>query len=699
MTELNIKLGRFTLKTLLGKGGFGEVYKAYDPKLDRDVALKVLHQGLMADLSFINKARKEASLVQQIQHPNVVKIFELGEADGRAYIEMEFIDGRPLSEFIKSGRRFNIGQIVSFVEQISSALDATHAKNIVHRDVKPANILIDKSGLVHLVDFGLAHAAKSSLGSSSTSAGIGTAMYMSPEQAMGRTGDKTTDIYSLGIVTFELLTGQLPFEADNLPGYIAAHLNQKPPDPKKINSAVTIPMRDVIYKVLSKSPAGRYKSAGDFAHALKLASEKPEARRNIAGGCVVTVLATVLFLILVIAGMVFGPFSEQAQQIVDGVIPSNLFATDIPNYMPTRTPMATETQAPPAPTEIVVPTFTQQSVLPDNLPTITAPAPVLPTATNVPLPQPTNTPLVISPGGELPNLLGTSVRLETLNGQNTGITVQIVDGAGNPVSGHWLKASTQKQDLAGNWVVDEDKKAGYTDDIGQIFFDLAPGNYIVATDLRGYNWGNASGIQGQANIPVEAGKNTRLTITLGRLAVGFLRGDGSVITGQYVAIFQQKIDLAGNWVADNQVYNGYTDNSGVLSVDLAPGYYIVASDLRGYNWGDASDRMGKASIAIQPGQENRLVVHIGQLQIGLKDFNGNPVKGQWVGIYKQKQDISGKPIQGDRVEDGYTDNTGIFIADLTPGEYAVNVRDVYLYSIQVVSGKITFTDGAQWQVK
>lgn len=377
MPEMNVTFGRFTLKAMLGKGSFGEVYKAFDPNLNKDVALKVLHQGLMQDVGFLKKAAREASLVSKIQHPNVAKIHELGETDGRAYISMEFIDGWPLSRILQTGKRFNVGQVISLIEQIASALDATHKSTIVHRDVKPANIMIDRSGQAHLVDFGLAYAAKSSLGASSNIASLGTAAYMSPEQANGQVGDKKTDIYSLGIVAYELLTGKLPFEEENLPGYIGAHINKQPPDPLKLNPAITRPMRDVLMKVLSKKPESRYASASVFAHALQAASEKTESNRFGLRGCLVTGLVMLLLVaVFALGGLAWNYFNGQilAAPVRDetaNATVDSLFAS------PTR-------ENTPIPASPLEPTFTPES--PVNVP---------------PAEPPTNTP---SPTDALPTI-------------------------------------------------------------------------------------------------------------------------------------------------------------------------------------------------------------------------------------------------------------------------------------------------------
>ena len=183
------------------------------------------------------------------------------------------------------------------------------------------------------------------------------------------------------------------------------------------------------------------------------------------------------------------------------------------------------------------------------------------------------------------------------------------------------------------------------------------------------------------------------------MTAGFLRGDGTVITDQYVRVFTQKKDLAGNWVVDDEAGSGYTDNAGIFVLDITPGYYIVGSNFNGYNWGTASDLNGMASVAMQSGQETRLIVSLGQLQVGIKDVNGNPLAGKYVAVSFQTVNVSGSAALGDKAASGYTDNTGIYAADLTPGKYAISFDDVVLYNVEVSAGRITFSDGAQWQFK
>ena len=551
MTELNIAFGRFMLKSLLGKGSFGEVYKAYDPQMKKEVALKVLHQGLMADLSFVNKARKEAGLVKQIQHPNVVKIFQLGEADGRAYIEMEFIDGQPLSELIKSGRRFNVEQIVSLIEQISSALEATHAKKIIHRDVKPANILIDKSGMAHLVDFGLAHAAKSSIGSSSTSVGLGTAMYMSPEQALGRTGDKTSDVYSLGVVAFELFTGRSPFQADNLPGYIQAHLHQNPPDPMKLNPGISKEIQKVLFKVLSKNSTSRYKSTGEFTQALRQASEKPEAGSDKLRGCLVGTLVLIATIALVAWAFTAGSFRDPTQKQVDLVLSVNMTATGLPE--------------------------TPSYVIPNSNSILTPTALFTPEA---------------SPTPEIIPFDNITTKIERYSG-STGFIIQMT-GGGTPLQVTTrIDIAQAAQAISGEWTLDPLHTSSKTYELdfnGQAKDDVQPGYYILYTSSPGAGFDHLRGTWGISGLvfgnerqlvpfTVMSGKITKVTISLAKLEIGVLSPGGHAVFGELVQVYCQGQDVAGNPVGleksgcDN-IYHK-TNTTGIATFYLGAGTYIV----------------------------------------------------------------------------------------------------------------------------
>jgi len=686
MTDPNPTFGRFSLQRSLGKGSFGEVWQARDPQLNRDVAIKVLHQGLISDARFIQNATREAQLVGKIDHPNIIKIYEVGEIAGRVYIEMEYIDGQPLSVLLASGKKLTFGQALAIIDQLASALDASHAKKIIHRDVKPANLLVDKQGNIHLVDFGLAHAALSSLGPSSDLVGIGTAMYMSPEQAAGRAGDQTSDVYSLGVIAYELFTGRLPFQADNLLGYIKAHVDQKPPYPSQINPAISNDLQKALLKALNKESAKRFRSAGDFARALHRATERPFKKAKKDGGSRLGLVVALALVLIVMCGAVYLAGKQSYPQLL------RLAAGDIAGALPTPntvevTQSAILTQPPGAG---VIPA-TQSPALP----TEPNQAPILPAAAN---------PLATLAPVEPNQPIVQAVSLQLLGGANAAaglgrLTVLVRNGLGEPIKDQYVRLYSQKKDLSGAWVIDQSLKDGYTDNAGQVNFEAGPGNYIVRSDFRGYNFGNATDVQGQVDVPVQAGQTTQITISLGRLMVGFLRGDNSVVEGQYVRIYMQKQDLAGNWVVADSPSDGHTDNSGVIYFNLTPGNYIVASDFQGYNWGNAGDVEGMASVAVQPGQETRLIYALGQLAVGLVDANGQPQADQYIRIYQQVKDVNGNPAAGDEASNGRTDNTGQVVFNLTAGSYALRIGDNILYDVPVESGRITFSNGLTFQFK
>jgi hypothetical protein len=229
-------------------------------------------------------------------------------------------------------------------------------------------------------------------------------------------------------------------------------------------------------------------------------------------------------------------------------------------------------------------------------------------------------------------------------------------------------------------------------------FSLPGGSYIVATDLPGYNWGDALDVEGLTNVPIEAGKVTQLSLSLARLVVGFRLGDGRALADQYVNVYQQKRDVGNHWVSDVRVWRGDTDNSGTLTVNLVPGHYIIYSDFPGYNWGNAYDGEGIANFPIFGGETTTLIYDLGKLVVGLKDSNGNALTDEYVNVYMQDQDLNGNPILGDRVHRRDTDNAGIVSFNLTEGNYALSIDDATTYDIPIESGKITQWDGESYSV-
>ena len=266
-----INLGQYRLVERLGKGGMAEVYKAYQPSLDRYVAIKVLHAYFAEEEDFRNRFQREARAVARLRHPNIVQIYDFGVEGDIYYMAMEFLAGGTLKQRLRQTEALLPHQeVLRIVERVAAALDYAHARGIYHRDVKPANIMLTDDNQVILTDFGLAKMAE---GSQYTRSGlsVGTPEYMAPEQGQGLPVDHRADVYSLGVVLYELLTGQLPYTADTPVAVIFKHIKDPLPLPRTINPALDEKLERVILKALAKSPADRYQSAGELAVALRQA--------------------------------------------------------------------------------------------------------------------------------------------------------------------------------------------------------------------------------------------------------------------------------------------------------------------------------------------------------------------------------------------------------------------------------------------
>ena len=265
---------RYTGAQPIGRGGMGEIFRATDTTLGRAVAVKVLAEGYAQDPSVRERFTREALAVARLSgNPNIVTIYDVGEHRQRPFIVMEYLPGGSLEQKIRAEGVQTPRQSLEWLEQAAGALDAAHREGVVHRDVKPANLLLDRYGHVHVADFGIASAA--GLGSlTQTGTVLGTASYLSPEQAQGERTTPASDLYSLGIVAFELLTGRRPFEGDSVAAEAAAHVTGVVPPVRELNPALPSELDAVFAKALAKNPASRFGSAAEFVASLRHSLEE-----------------------------------------------------------------------------------------------------------------------------------------------------------------------------------------------------------------------------------------------------------------------------------------------------------------------------------------------------------------------------------------------------------------------------------------
>jgi len=271
-------LGKYRLTERLGRGGMAEVYHAYQPNLERDVAIKVMHSYLAEDENFVGRFKREAKAVAQLRHPHIVQVYDFDIKDDTYYMVMEYIGGETLKERLRQlnaeGKRMSLKEVARILGDLCDALDYAHTQGRIHRDIKPANVMFDGERLV-LTDFGIASIVGGTR-YTATGAMVGTPAYMSPEQGQGEPGDVQSDVYSLGIILYEMVTGQVPYDADTPLAIILKHLNEPLPLPRKVIADVPPAVERIILKAMAKSPDDRYQSAGALAEALKAAVEKAE---------------------------------------------------------------------------------------------------------------------------------------------------------------------------------------------------------------------------------------------------------------------------------------------------------------------------------------------------------------------------------------------------------------------------------------
>ena len=272
---IGVTLGNYKILAPVGQGGMARVYKAHQENLDREVAVKVLPPWFAADRNFVERFNLEARLVARLSHPNIVTVHDANEYHGHLYIVMRLVDGGTLKQRLDQlqalSKTMEVAEASRIFTQLASALSYAHDNGIIHRDVKPVNVLMDRSGRPILSDFGIAKVLAGSKALTRQGAGVGTPEYMSPEQCQGGPVDARADIYALGVMLFEALTGRLPFLGDNYPALAHSHIYELPPHPNAINPTIDPAIAQVISTALMKNPLQRYQRASDMAEALERA--------------------------------------------------------------------------------------------------------------------------------------------------------------------------------------------------------------------------------------------------------------------------------------------------------------------------------------------------------------------------------------------------------------------------------------------
>ena len=265
------KAGRYELREELGRGAMGVVYRAHDPVIGRDVAVKTMHLSEagtgMSREELIGRFQTEARAAGLLTHPNIVVVYDAGEEEGIFYITMELVEGRSLQTMLDAQQLFPLPRIMKLMEQVCSALDFAHQRNVVHRDIKPANLMLTADDTVKITDFGTAKIIQ--FGTAQTSHVMGTPSYMSPEQVKGKPVDGRSDIFSLGVILYELMTGEKPFPGENITTVIYKIINEEPIPPRSLDSSIHPGLSAVITHALAKDPTARFQNCQELLDALK----------------------------------------------------------------------------------------------------------------------------------------------------------------------------------------------------------------------------------------------------------------------------------------------------------------------------------------------------------------------------------------------------------------------------------------------
>ena len=290
MTVIGTLIGhRFRLEEKIGSGGMSSVYRGFDPTLERWVAIKLMHRDISSDPDQLERFRREARAVAQLNHPHVVTVIDAGEDEGAPYIVFEYVEGETLKDRIRRNGRLPVAEAVAYAIEIGRALECAHSHRLVHRDVKPQNVLIDPDGRAKVTDFGIARSLEAQ-GLTATGRVLGTTDYVSPEQALGHEVTEQSDIYSLGIVLYEMLTGEVPFQADTQVAVAMKHVREPLPDVQRRRPEISAALAAIVERATAKETRNRYATVDELVHDLEEVLAIEAARSGQTTGEATTVL-------------------------------------------------------------------------------------------------------------------------------------------------------------------------------------------------------------------------------------------------------------------------------------------------------------------------------------------------------------------------------------------------------------------------
>jgi predicted Ser/Thr protein kinase len=345
---------RYELEELVGTGGMSSVFRAHDRLLDRKVALKILHQQYSGDEEYVERFRREARAVAALSHPNIVTVIDRGEHDGRQFIVFEYVDGENLKRLIERRGPAPVSTALELAMEIARALSFAHQQGLVHRDVKPQNVLLNGDGRAKVTDFGIARSLDVQHGMTQTGTVLGTSDYIAPEQAQGQRVDEHTDVYSLGIVLYELLTGEVPFAGENFVAVAMRHINEPPPSVRARRPDVSPRIEAAVQRAMAKNPEDRFQTMAEFCQELEAclaeyqaaagtqlapAVAKPPRRRRsgISPWPLVLVLAALIAIGAVVAYLVLhdkGSGSSSGTTTGSGPVASKVHLRGVTAYDP-----------------------------------------------------------------------------------------------------------------------------------------------------------------------------------------------------------------------------------------------------------------------------------------------------------------------------------------------------------------------------